>query len=168
MFWQKYCPTMFLTMFWKSLNIVRMMHISDVFMFMILVFFVSLYFLNLLQQHFFRDLSPYRPCQELNIKQIEANVHRITLTFSNYVVWKSFNFGKSVPAGHTFQIAYGSKSCLSSYVLFIVWLSNPCLQRSWRLPVSSQNPLPSIEQIERVQFIKGGAIFHWLYSSGCC
>ena len=35
---------------------------------MILVFFVSLYFLNLLQQqHIFRDLSPYRPCQELNI-----------------------------------------------------------------------------------------------------
>ena len=34
--------------------------------FMILVFFVSLYFLNLLQQqHIFRDLSPYRPCQEL-------------------------------------------------------------------------------------------------------
>ena len=34
---------------------------------MILVFFVSLYFLNLLQQqHIFRDFSPYRPCQELN------------------------------------------------------------------------------------------------------
>ena len=32
MFWQKHCPTMFLTMFWKSLNIVRTMHISDVFM----------------------------------------------------------------------------------------------------------------------------------------
>ena len=43
--------------------------------FMILVFFVSLYFLNLLQQqHIFRDLSPYRPCQRKWVRQISLLV----------------------------------------------------------------------------------------------
>ena len=54
------------------------------FNFILLRFFVSLYFSEFIAKvHIFRDLSPYRPFQELNMKnKMIANVDRTTFTFT--------------------------------------------------------------------------------------